>query len=425
MTNQTKPHILIVDDDEAICKTLSVILQAEGYQTTMAITAKEAIEKTGNQFFNVALLDIRLPDMEGTRLLAQLQRITPETIKIMVTGYPSLKNAVEALNLGADSYIMKPVDPAELLKTIRNKLEVRRKTEQITKEKLANWIQSQVRKAKSSDFQEFLEEAASELAGFGLTKTQAKIYLTLVALGVASVSEIAAASKIRREEVYRTIPEMEIYGIIRKKLQSPRKFSAVEPETAVAILTKNKMKTMREEIENLRQKQVELVSRLKMIELPIKEEDSSIEVLSQRDNVFMKLTDMAKKAKRKMDMIAPVQNLELVYANRPRKLVEGVLKSVKLRVITDVCEPDDFTRKIMQFSVANNNPIELKQIEKLPFNLLIVDDKEAAWGDTDNRNEKTPMFWTNKVTQIDILKMSFEGLWQKASAIGKTHDDVD
>ena len=153
MTHQTVPHILMVDDDECICKTLSAILQSEGYQTAYATTAKEAIEKSKTQFFNLALLDIKLPDMEGTRLLSQLQEITPETIKIMITGYPSLKNAVEALNFGADSYIMKPIDPAELIKTIKNKLEVQKQAEKITKEKLAAWIQSQARKAQTSNFQ--------------------------------------------------------------------------------------------------------------------------------------------------------------------------------------------------------------------------------------------------------------------------------
>jgi DNA-binding NtrC family response regulator len=263
------PHILIVDDDECICKTLSAILQSEGYQTACATTAKEAIEKTKTQFFNLALLDIKLPDMEGTQLLAKLQEITPETIKIMITGYPSLKNAVEALNFGADSYIMKPIDPAELIKTIKNKLEAQKQTEKISKEKLATWIQSQARKAQTSNFQEFLEETATELTHFGLTKTQAKIYVTLLALGVASASEIAALSKIRREEIYRIIPELEKHGIITRKLKTPRKFSATKPETAIEILTKIKLKAMKEEIDNLKQKQAELTSRLKTIALPI------------------------------------------------------------------------------------------------------------------------------------------------------------
>jgi DNA-binding response OmpR family regulator len=276
MIYPTKPQILVVDDDEAICKTLSAILQSEGYQTTTATTAKEAIEKTRTQFFNIALLDIKLPDIEGTQLLAQLQEISPETIKIMITGYPSLKNAVDALNYGADSYIMKPVDPAELLKTIENRLEAQKQAEKMTKEKLAGWIQSQSRKTQTSNFQQFLEETSNELAFFGLTKTHAKIYITVTALGIASASEIAKLSKIRREEVYRIIPELEKRGIIIRKLKVPRKFSATQPEVAIQMLTETKLKTMKEEIERLKQKQTELASRLKRIALPTRQEDCTI-----------------------------------------------------------------------------------------------------------------------------------------------------
>jgi len=416
MTNQTKPHILIVDDDQSVCKTLSAILNAEGYQTTTATTAQEAMEKTKTQFFNLALLDIKLPDMEGIQLLTQLQIATSETIKIMITGYPSLKNAIEALNFGADSYIMKPIDPADLLKTIKNKLETQKQTENMTKQKLAEWILSQARKTPQSNFQEYLEETANELTHFGLTKNQAKTYITLTAIGIASASEIAALSKIRREEVYRIIPELEKHGIITRQLKVPRKFSATKPETAIKILTKTKLKTIKEEIDKLKQKQAELISRLKTIELPIKEDNCTLEIITQEDNVTEKLTEMAENAKTQIDIMAPLENLRLVYTNRPKQLMQRILNSVKIRIITENRELDSITKKIMQFSQTNNNPIELKQIEKPPFSILIVDEKEAMWGEQ-AASEHTPVFWTNNPTQIAILKTSFENMWQKASTI--------
>lgn len=414
MTNQTVSRILIVDDDEAICKTFSAILQAEGYQTTTATTAKEAIKKTKAQFFNIALLDIKLPDMEGTKLLAQLQEITPDTVKIMITGYPSLKNAVEALNYGADSYIMKPIDPAELLKTIKNKLETKLKTERITKEKLAEWVQSLARKAQTSDFQQFLEETSSELAYFGLTKTQAKIYITTTALGIASASEIAKLSKIRREEVYRIIPELEKRGIIARRIEVPRKFSAVQPETATQLLVQNKMKTMKEEIENIRQKQADFVAKLKAIELPIRQnDDCSIEVISQPQSLFTKIASMVENTKQQIDIIAPLEDLRLVYVNCPRKLMDKTLKTVKMRIITEDCELDAFTKETIQLSETHKNPIKLRQIEKPPFRLIITDDKEAMWSKYQPTDANTQTFYTDDPTQITILKTSFENLWQK------------
>jgi DNA-binding response OmpR family regulator len=423
MTHQTTPSILIVDDDECICKTLSAIIQAEGYQTETATTAKEAIEKTKTKFFNLTLLDIKLPDMKGTRLLAQLQKTTPRTIKIMITGYPSIQNAVQALNLGADSYIMKPINPAELLKTIRNKLKAQQQAEKTNKEKLAKWIQSQARQKHSSNFQEFLEETASELVDFGITKTQAKIYATIVALGVASASEIAALSKIRREEVYRIIPKLEKHGLVIRKLKKPRKFSAIQPEKAIQFLTKTKLKTMKEEIDKLEQKQVQLISKLKTVELPIWSNSPTIDIISKQDNVTMKLMEMAKNAKQKIDALSSFEGLKIAYISHPKKLREELLKKVKMRIITKNHELDAFTKEILKLSEANNNPIELRQIEKLPFNLLIVDDKEAIWGELQTKNENPQNLWTNDPTQIAILKMSFENLWQKSSRIRKLKHD--
>jgi len=413
MTPQSTPHILIVDDDEAICKTLSSILQAEGYQTTTTTTAKEAMEKAKAQFFNISLLDIKLPDMEGTRLLAQLQEITPETIKIMITGYPSIKNAVEALNYGADSYIMKPVDPAELLKTIKRKLEAQRQAEELTKEKLATWVQSQTHKAKSSNFQEFLEETSHELTDFGLTKTQAKIYITTTALGVASASEIAQLSKIRREEVYRIIPELEKRGVIIRRLEVPRKFSAVPPETAIQMLTETKLNTMKEEIEKLKQKQTELTSKLKTIALPAKQEDCTIEAIAQKDTVNSRIANMIENADKQIEIIAPLQDLLTTFADYPQK-TKTKPKPIKIRIITEKHEQQTFTQNILQLLKANQNNVEIKQIEKLPYNLLITDDKEAIWKGNHTANENTQTFYTDAPTQITILKTSFENLWQNS-----------
>jgi DNA-binding response OmpR family regulator len=418
MAHRITSRILIVDDDDYICKTLSAILQSEGYKTSTATTAKEAVEEIKTNFFNLALLDIKLPDKGGIQLLAQLQETTPETIKIVVTGYPSVQNAVEALNLGADSYVMKPIDPAELMKLIRNKLEAKQEAEEITKEKLTEWVQSQARKKQSSNFEDFLEETASELACFGLTKTQAKTYVTLTALGFASASGIAALSKIRREEVYRTIPTLENHGIVIRKLDAPRKFSAVQPEKAIQLLIKTKLRTMKEEIDKLEQKQVQLISKLKTIELPVYHDDFSIDVVYKQD-LLTKLVDMTQHAKREIDAILSLENLKYTYLNSPKSVEEKPWKAIKIRIITENHEPDAFTKEIIQYSEASNNRVELKQARKLSFNLIIVDHTEAMWGEFQHKNKNAQNLWTNDPIQISILNTSFESLWKKSSRIRK------
>jgi len=143
-------RVLIVDDDKDILRSLKDIMSSKGYQVDVAETAESALEKTKNQYFNLALLDIRLPDMEGTELLAKIHKERPMMMKIMITGYPSLDNAVRALNLGADAYVMKPVNPENLLKVVEEKLKEQKEAETMTEEKIAEWIENRIRKLEQS-----------------------------------------------------------------------------------------------------------------------------------------------------------------------------------------------------------------------------------------------------------------------------------
>ena len=140
-----KPRILIVEDDDNIRETIKNILEQTGYETDVAKTGQEAEEKTRINFYNLALFDIKLPDIEGTKLLAKVHDTTPKMIKIMVTGYPSLENAMEALNLGADAYVTKPVKPAKLLALIEEKLELQSQEDEMTENKVINWIKTRAR----------------------------------------------------------------------------------------------------------------------------------------------------------------------------------------------------------------------------------------------------------------------------------------
>jgi DNA-binding response OmpR family regulator len=122
---KTKKTILIVDDDKSILRTFTRILQRNGFEIDVAETGKEALEKTENKSYDLALVDIRLPDMDGTDLLPKMQKTMRNAVKIMITGFPSLENGVKALDGGADAYLVKPVKPEELLAIIEEKLKIK------------------------------------------------------------------------------------------------------------------------------------------------------------------------------------------------------------------------------------------------------------------------------------------------------------
>ena len=129
----TKKMILIVDDDKSILRTFSRILQKSGYEIDIAETGKEAIEKANNNHYDLALVDIRLPDMDGTDLLAKVKKQLQQTVKIMITGFPSLETGVKALDEGADAYLVKPVKPQELLMLLEEKLKVKEEAGKVKK----------------------------------------------------------------------------------------------------------------------------------------------------------------------------------------------------------------------------------------------------------------------------------------------------
>ncbi len=110
-----KPSILIVDDDESIRRSLSLILKRKGYTTELAGTGRETLEKAQKRFFNVVLLDIKLPDMEGIELLTFLKQMQPGTVIFIVTAYASLETTTQALKIGASAYFTKPLDMDEIL----------------------------------------------------------------------------------------------------------------------------------------------------------------------------------------------------------------------------------------------------------------------------------------------------------------------
>ena len=138
-------RILVVDDDENIRNTMKTILEDEGYIVDLAATGSEAIQKTKQTAYNVALLDIRLPDMEGVELLKMIKDTVPRTRKIMVTGYPSMQNAISALNKSADAYLIKPIDIENFLNIIKEQLQLQEKEKEFSELKVAEFIETRVK----------------------------------------------------------------------------------------------------------------------------------------------------------------------------------------------------------------------------------------------------------------------------------------
>jgi DNA-binding NtrC family response regulator len=145
-----KTRILVIDDDESIRTTLKAILEDAGYAVDLAASGSEAIQKTQEAAYNVAFIDIRLPDMEGVELLKLIKVIVPRTRKIILTGYPSMQNAITALNKDADAYLIKPVDLEKLLNTLKEQLQLQEEEKKFSEQKVAEFIKTRVKEMSAN-----------------------------------------------------------------------------------------------------------------------------------------------------------------------------------------------------------------------------------------------------------------------------------
>lgn len=118
-----KKSVLVVDDDQSILRSTALILTRHGFEADTAETGEEAIKKSRNKHYDVALVDLKLPDMEGIEVLSKAH--LPDAVKIMLTGYPSFVSAMQAMDQDVDAYLRKPVRPEELVELIKSKLRSR------------------------------------------------------------------------------------------------------------------------------------------------------------------------------------------------------------------------------------------------------------------------------------------------------------
>lgn len=121
----SKGSILIVDDEAVVRDSLGKWFGEEGYAVEMASTAREALLKLPAQRWDLALVDIKMPGMDGLELQRKVHEVDPQIIIIIMTGYASVETAVQALKNGAYDYIMKPFDPDDLSHVISKALEHR------------------------------------------------------------------------------------------------------------------------------------------------------------------------------------------------------------------------------------------------------------------------------------------------------------
>lgn len=162
-----KTSLLIIDDDANLRKTLSDILRAKGYSTLVAKDGTEGLLLVGANAIDLALIDLKLPDISGLEVMKRIKAEYPHTEAIILTGNASLGSAIEATNIGAFSYLQKPYDIDQLLLHIRRAIEKQKAEEKIREyqEHLEELVRERTKELESANRAktDFLANTSHEL----------------------------------------------------------------------------------------------------------------------------------------------------------------------------------------------------------------------------------------------------------------------
>lgn len=151
-------HILVVDDEEAQRTLLAGFLEKKDYTVTTAASGKEAIDKNRTAGFDLAILDLKMPEIDGVETMAKMKEIDPETDFIILTGYGTVESAVEAMKLGAYDYLNKPINLDELelmIERVHDEQTVHRELE-VLREEIAEEFETGSFVAESKGMKEVL-----------------------------------------------------------------------------------------------------------------------------------------------------------------------------------------------------------------------------------------------------------------------------
>ena len=261
------------------------------------------------------------------------------------------------------------------------------------------------------------EKNVEILLDFGLTRNQAKVYVAIARLKLATVGQISKVSKVRREDVYRILPKLEKMGLVEKLMGKPSKIRATPVKEALSILIKHEEDTSRKRVSALKAqtetflKQFARAPRLEM------EEKTNFVLLSKRENIMARMLAMVKNAEKEIDIVfSRSQIMQFIHAFT-EELKRIVKKSARVRIISELAEYEDSLPRVIEEHISPGNSLTLRYSDLSSSHYMIIDFKEALISTTTEGNmAEHPCLWTNSDSLVGVFQGDFENLWHNSTS---------
>jgi len=195
---EPKVNILIVDDEEIVRESLANWLEEDGYEVKVAENADRALERLPEKEWNLAMVDLKMPGMDGIQLMDEIRKIKPETIVIIMTAYATVDTAVQAMKKGAYDYIVKPFNPEDLSMTIRKIIE----HQKLVKENI--YLRKELK--KQYRLHDMVSKNHKMIEIFELVKTVAKSNSTVLVQGESGTGKELLSRAIHMESPRKDAP---------------------------------------------------------------------------------------------------------------------------------------------------------------------------------------------------------------------------
>ena len=250
------------------------------------------------------------------------------------------------------------------------------------------------------------------LLGLGLTVNQAKVYLAILKLEKSSVSQIAKLSKVRREDVYRILPSLEILGLIERLLGKPALVQATPISDALSFLlaeekgkSDDRLKGMKSIVERLSLKDWDTVHG--------REENIYI-LIGEKKAILAKTSGLIKSSRRELALIADKGRIMPTISKFSEDFKLAIAKGAVIRILFEEENPDAELREKVK-KLIDGASVHIKFSNEALNHFIMSDDSQALITTSKESGlGESPSLWTNNSNLIGVLRTGFESDWQKA-----------